>query len=263
MIIRRWILKLWSILERFYHRLASPREFFQIARILTPIFGLLFIIPTLIGSYFGLFVAPTDYQQGDAFRILFVHVPVAWMSLFVYVTMAVAGAIGLVWRMKMAFAVVICSAPIGAAFTALALVTGAIWGKPIWGTYWQWDARLTSELILLFLYFGIMALYAAFEERTTAERATALLTVVGVVIVPIIHYSVEWWNTLHQGPTVFVAGGPRMPSEMLTPLIFMAVGFMFFYGYTLFLSLRNHVLTTNRGQQWVRALVASSEYGRK
>lgn len=255
MIIWRWITSLWAILNRFYHRLGSPREFYQIAEVATPIFGILFLVPTLIGSYYGLFVAPADYQQGDAFRILFVHVPVAWMSLFVYVTMAVAGAIALIWRMKMAFAVVICSAPIGAAFTALALVSGAIWGKPIWGTYWQWDARLTSELILLFLYFGIMALYAAFDERRTAERATALLAVVGVVIVPIIHYSVEWWNTLHQGPTVFVEGGPRMPPEMLIPLIYMAVGFMFFYGYAVFLNMRNHVLATNQKQQWVKDLI--------
>ena len=254
-----WNSWLWRILSRFYHRLASPREFYSLSRVLTPIFGLLFIVPTLVGSYYGLFVAPPDYQQGDAFRILFVHVPTAWMSLYVYVTMAIAGAIALIWRMKMAFAVVICSAPIGAAFTALALLTGAIWGKPIWGTYWQWDARLTSELILLFLYFGIMATYSAFDDRKIAERATALLAVVGVVIVPIIHYSVEWWNTLHQGATVFVEGGPKMPPEMLFPLLLMAIGFMFFYGYVLFLSLRNRVLSTNRKQQWVRDLVNNVE----
>ena len=250
---------LWQLISRFYHRLASPREFYSISNFLTPAFGVIFLVSSIVGSYYGLFVAPADYQQGDAFRILFVHVPSAWMSLFVYVTMAVAGAIALIWRMKMAFSVVICSAPIGAAFTALALLTGAIWGKPIWGTYWQWDARLTSELILLFLYFGIMAIYSAFDDRKVGERAAALLAVVGVVIVPIIHYSVEWWNTLHQGPTVFVEGGPRMPREMLFPLLLMSIGFMFYYGYALFLRLRNHVIQTNRKQQWVRDLITQKQ----
>ena len=155
----------------------------------------------------------------------------------------------------MAFVVTICSAPIGAAFTALALLTGSIWGKPIWGTYWVWDARLTSELILLFLYFGIMAVYYAFEERKVAEKATALLSVVGVVIIPIIHYSVEWWSSLHQGATVFAEGGPKMPAEMLLPLAFMAVGFMFFYGYALFLSMQNRVLENEHKSRWVREMV--------
>lgn len=247
---------IWSALSRFYHRLGSPREFYTISRYATPVFGALFLSLSLIGAYFGLFVAPADYQQGESFRILYVHVPVAWMSLFVYVVMAVAGAIGLIWRIKMAFTVTICSAPIGAAFTALALLTGSIWGKPIWGTWWVWDARLTSELILLFLYFGIMAIYYAFEERKTAEKATALLAVVGVVIVPIIHYSVEWWSSLHQGATVFAEGGPKMPVSMLMPLLMMALGFMFFYGYALFLSMQNMVLNNERKSRWVRALVS-------
>lgn len=246
---------IWNFLSTTYHRLGSPREFYTISRYATPVFGILFLVPSVIGAYYGLFVAPADYQQGDAFRILFVHVPVAWMSLFVYVVMAVAGAIGLIWRMKMAFVVTICSAPIGAAFTALALLTGSIWGKPIWGTYWVWDARLTSELILLFLYFGVMAVYYAFEERKTAEKAAALLSVVGVVIVPIIHYSVEWWSSLHQGVTVFAEGGPKMPPSMWIPLAFMAVGFMFFYGYALFLSMQNRVLQNEHKSTWVRQLM--------
>jgi heme exporter protein C len=246
---------IWDALSRFYHRLASPREFYQISVYATPVFGALFLGLSLIGGYMALFVAPADYQQGDVFRILFVHVPAAWLSLFVYVVMAVAGAIGLVWRMKMAFAVTICSAPIGAAFTALALVTGSIWGKPTWGTWWVWDARLTSELILLFLYFGVMAVYHAFDERKIAEKACAVLAMVGVVIVPIIHYSVEWWSSLHQGPTVFVDGGPRMPMSMLQPLILMALGFAFFYGYALFLNLQNRVLHNERNSRWVRQML--------
>jgi len=239
-----------------YHRLASPREFYKISLYVTPVFGLLFLGLTVVGAYLGLFVAPADYQQGDSFRIIYVHVPAAWLSLFIYMVMATAGAIGLIWRMKMAFIIAICSAPIGAAFTALALVTGSLWGAPIWGTWWVWDARLTSELILLFLYFGVMALYYAFEERQTAEKAVALLSVVGVVIVPVIHYSVEWWSSLHQGATVFREGGPAMPNSMLIPLLLMALGFTFFYGYTLFLRAQNMVLNNERNSRWVRELVS-------
>lgn len=246
---------IWNFCRTAFHRLGSPREFYKISRIATPIFGLLFLCLTIAGAYLALFVAPSDYQQGEAYRILFVHVPSAWLSLFIYVVMATAGAIGLIWRMKMAFVVAICSAPIGAGFTALALATGSLWGAPIWGTWWEWDARLTSELILLFLYWGVMALYAAFEERQVAERAMALLAVVGVVIVPIIHYSVEWWSSLHQGATVFRDGGPAMPSSMLTPLLLMALGFTFFYGYVLFLKAQNMVLKNEQRSRWVKELI--------
>ncbi|GAA6137700.1 heme ABC transporter permease [Arenicella sp. 4NH20-0111] len=249
---------IWKFLDRTYHRLASPREFYGIAQYMTPIFGLLSLALILSGAYLGLFKAPADYQQGDSFRIIYVHVPAAWLSLMVYTIMAVAAAIGMVWRMKMAFVVAICSAPLGAVFTALALITGSIWGKPIWGTWWTWDARLTSELILLFLYFGVMATYHAFEERKTAEKAMAMLSIVGIVIVPIIHYSVEWWSSLHQGATVFAEGGPRMPSDMLTPLLLMIAGFMFFYGYALFLSAQNMVLNNERKSRWVRDLIQNT-----
>ena len=249
---------IWNFLARVYHRLGSPREFYTISTYVTPAFGCLFLILTAIGTYLSLFVAPADYQQGDSYRIIFVHVPAAWLSLFIYVTMAVAGAIGLIWRMKMAFVVAICSAPIGASFTALALITGALWGAPIWGTPWVWDARLTSELILLFLYLGVMAIYYAFEQRQTAERAMALISVVGVVIVPIIHYSVEWWSSLHQGATIFREGGAAMPPSMLTPLLLMIAGLTFFYGYALFLRCRNMVLSNERKNQWVRELIMQS-----
>jgi len=248
---------IWNFLTMTYHRLASPREFYKISLYATPIFGLLFLGLTTYGSYLGLFVAPPDYQQGDSFRIMYVHVPSAWLSLFIYVVMAVAAAIGLIWRMKMAFVISICSAPIGAAFTALALITGSLWGAPIWGTWWVWDARLTSELILLFIYLGVMALYYAFEERKTAEQASAVLAVVGVVIVPIIHYSVEWWSSLHQGATVFRDGGPAMPPSMLKPLLLNALGFTFFYGYVVFLRAQNMVLKNEQKSRWVRELVCS------
>ena len=248
---------IWKLLTMIYHRLASPREFYKISRYVTPIFGLLFLSLTIYGSYLGLFIAPADYQQGESVRIMYVHVPTAWLSLFIYVVMATAGAIGLIWRIKMAYVISICSAPIGAAFTALALITGAIWGAPIWGTWWVWDARLTSELILLFLYVGVMALYYAFDERKTAERASALLAVVGVVIVPIIHYSVEWWSSLHQGATVFREGGPAMPASMLKPLLLNALGFTFFYGYAVFLRAQNMVLQNEQKKHWVRELLHS------
>lgn len=249
---------IWKFLDRTYHRLASPREFYSIARYTTPIFGVLSLVLIIGGAYLGLFKAPADYQQGDSFRIIYVHVPAAWLSLMVYVIMAVASAIGMIWRMKMAFAVAICSAPLGAVFTALALITGSIWGKPIWGTWWTWDARLTSELILLFLYFGVMATYHAFDERKTAEKAMAMLSIVGVVIVPIIHYSVEWWSSLHQGATIFAEGGPRMPPDMLTPLIMMIFGFTFFYGYALFLALQTMVLRNERKSRWVKDIITNT-----
>lgn len=243
---------MFSILNRFYHQLGSPKEFYPISTVTTPVFGLLALALFIPGAYLGLVVAPADYQQGDSYRIIFVHVPAAWLSLMIYVIMAVAAAIALIWRMKMAFAVVIGSAPIGAVFTALALITGSLWAKPTWGTWWVWDARLTFELILLFLYVGIFSMYHAFDERRIGERATALLSVVGVVIVPIIHYSVEWWSSLHQGQTVFRDGGPAMPPSMLTPLLLMAGAATFFYGYVLFLNLRAHVLEENESKQWVQ-----------
>src|SRR6202044_1929109 len=178
----------------------------------------------------GLMFAPPDYQQGDAFRIIYVHAPSAWLSLFAYTTLAVAGAIGLIWRIKMGHAVSAATAPIGASFTLAALLTGSLWGRPMWGTFWAWDPRLTSELILLFLYFGVMSLRPAFEDPARGDRAAALLGLVGVVNVPIIHYSVLWWNSLHQGATVAKLGKPAMDSSMLWPLLSNLLGFMLFFG---------------------------------
>ena len=248
---------MFSFLNRFYHQLGSPREFYKIAKYATPLFGVIAILLFLPGSYLGLFVAPADYQQGDSYRIIFVHVPAAWLSMMIYVIMAVAAAIALIWRMKMAFAVVVCSAPIGAVFTALALVTGSLWAKPTWGDWWVWDARLTFELILLFLYIGIISVYQAFDQRAIAEKAAALLSIVSVVIVPIIHYSVEWWSSLHQGATVFRDGGTAMPPSMLTPLLLMAGAATFFYGYILFLNMQAQVLEQNSTKQWVKDLTQS------
>lgn len=209
----------------------------------------------LAGLYGGLVLAPTDYQQGESYRIIFIHVPSAWMSLFIYVVMAVSGAIGLIWRIKLAYVMAIASAPIGASFTFLALATGALWGKPMWGAWWVWDARLTSELILLFLYLGVMALHAAYEDKQIADRAVAILALVGVVNIPIIHYSVEWWNTLHQGPTVTRFEAPAIHITMLIPLLLMAVAMMLYYGAVVLLRARAEVLIRERHSRWVRDLV--------
>jgi len=234
-----------------FHRLASPRNFFRIAGRLIPWLAAGTLLLLVAGLYLGLFVAPPDYQQGESYRIMFIHVPSAWMSLFVYMVMASAAAIGLIWRIKLAHVMAMSSAPIGASFTFLALVTGSLWGKPMWGTWWVWDARLTSELILLFLYLGVMALYAAFEERRTAQRAAGILALVGVVNVPIIHYSVMWWNTLHQGPTVTKFDAPSIHPSMLAPLLIMAVAFTVFYVTVLLMRARWEVLDQERRSNWV------------
>jgi heme exporter protein C len=238
----------------FFHKLGSPKYFYQLAGSWIPWLAVICAGFTFVGLYQGLWVAPPDYQQGDSYRIMFIHVPSAWMSLFIYVVMAAAGAIGLIWRMKLAEVVAISSAPIGASFTFLALVTGSIWGKPMWGTWWVWDARLTSELILLFLYLGVIALHNAVEDKRTAARATAILAIVGVVNIPIIHYSVEWWNTLHQGPTVTKFDAPSIDMRMLIPLLLMAIAFKLFYVLVVFMRARCEILERERNTQWVRGL---------
>ena len=211
------------------------------------------------GLYGGLVAAPPDYQQGESYRIIYVHVPSAWMSMFIYVVMAGASAIALVWRIKLAEVIAIESAPVGASFTFLALVTGALWGKPMWGTYWVWDARLTSELVLLFLYFGVIGLHAAIEDRRAAGRAAGLFAIVGVVNIPIIHYSVEWWHTLHQGPTVTKLSAPSIHASMLVPLLLMAVSFKLFYLTVLLQRTRSGVLERERNAGWVRELAGRPE----
>jgi heme exporter protein C len=230
---------------------------FRVAAGLTPWLLALAALAIGYGLIDGLVFAPPDYQQGDAFRMIYVHAPSAWLSLFAYSTMAVAGAIGLIWRIKLGHAVAAASAPIGASFTLAALVTGSLWGRPMWGTYWAWDPRLTSELILLFLYVGVMSLRPSFEDPARGDRAAALLAVVGLVNVPIIHYSVVWWNSLHQGATVAKLGKPPMPGSMLWPLLSMLLGFMLFYGGVLCIRLRGEVLNRERQASWVREAIKS------
>ncbi|HSS64015.1 MAG TPA: heme ABC transporter permease [Gammaproteobacteria bacterium] len=241
-----------------FHKLGSPPYFYGFAGKLIPWLGWICAGLLVAGLYGGLVLAPPDYQQGDSYRIIFIHVPSAWMSLFIYVVMAVSGAVGLVWRIKVAEAVAAASAPVGAWFTFLALITGSLWGKPMWGTYWVWDARLTSELILLFLYLGVIGLHSAIEDRRTASRATAVLSLVGLVNIPIIHYSVEWWNTLHQGATITKIGAPSIHLSMLMPLLIMALGFKLYYFMVLLMRSRVEVLERERGSAWVREVVRAA-----
>ena len=241
----------------WFYRLASPPFVYRTAGRLAPWFLAAAALAIGYGTLAGLVFAPPDYQQGDAFRIVYVHAPSAWLSLFAYTTLAVAGAIGLIWRIKMGHAVAAATAPIGASFTLAALVTGSLWGRPMWGTYWAWDPRLTSELILLFLYAGVMSLRSAFEDPARGERAAALLAIVGVVNVPIIHFSVDWWNSLHQGATVARIGKPRMEAAMLWPLLSMLLGFMCFYAGVLCLRLRGEVLNRERQAAWVQEAIKS------
>jgi len=199
--------------------------------------------------------APTDYQQGDSFRIIYLHVPAAMLSMGAYLSMAIAAFIGLVWQVKMSDMAAAAMAPIGAVFTFIALLTGAIWGKPMWGAWWVWDARLTSELILLFLYLGVIALYSAFDDQKTAAKAAGILAIVGVINLPIIHYSVEWWNTLHQGATISKFDKPSMDSSMLWPLLINVIGFGCFFGAVTLVRLRNEIIARESHRPWVRNLV--------
>jgi heme exporter protein C len=204
---------------------ASPQTFFplagRIARICTVFAGIF----ALAGLYVGFFLAPSDAQQGEVYRIIFIHVPAAWMSMFIYVVMAFWSAVGFAMQTRLSARMARALAPTGALFTFIALWTGSLWGKPTWGTWWVWDARLTSELILLFLYFGFMALQASIDERRRADRAGALLAIVGVVNIPIIYFSVQWWNTLHQGASVSFTRAPSMAATMFTGMLLMALAF--------------------------------------
>ena len=245
---------------KWFHKLASPPHFYRLAAILIPWLAIPGLMLIAYGAYAGLFVAPEDYQQGDAFRIIYVHVPSAYLSMMAYMFMAFGGAVGLIWRMKLAHAVGAAAAPIGAAFTFLALVTGSIWGRPMWGTWWEWgDPRLTSELILLFLYFGYMALRSSIDDTAKADKASAVLALVGVVNVVIVHYSVTWWSSLHQGQTLFKKGGPAMDTSMLYPLLAMILGFTLVFGALLARRIRTEVLYRERRTRWVREMILSPE----
>jgi heme exporter protein C len=234
-----------------WFRYASPQSFYPLAGTLIPWFAGAAAIFSLAGLYTGFFVAPTDQQQGEVYRVIFIHVPAAWMSMFIYVVMAFWAGVGLVFNTRLSGMMASALAPTGALFTFVALWTGALWGKPTWGTWWVWDARLTSELILLFLYFGYMALAAAIDDPRRADRAAALFALVGVVNIPIIYFSVQWWNTLHQGASVSLTRAPSMAATMFAGMMLVALGF---WMYTIAVSLarvRCVILERERNAEWV------------
>ncbi len=241
---------------RWFHKLASPPYFYRLASTLSPWLSGLSIALIAAGTYGGLVLAPPDYLQGDGFRMIYVHVPSAYLGMMAYVVMATAAAIGFIWRIKLAHAVAVSAAPLGASFTFLGLVTGAIWGKPMWGTFWQWsDARLVFFLVLFFLYMGYLALREVTEDRDKADRLSAVLAVVGVINIPIIHYSVEWWTTLHQGPTITRLDGPSITMDMLAPLLVMIAGFSVFFVWLLFVRLQGEILVREQKSRWAQELM--------
>jgi heme exporter protein C len=240
----------------WFHKFGSPPYFYRFAGRLLPWLYAIAFVTGAIGFYGGLVIAPTDYQQGDSFRIIYVHVPSAWMSLFAYAFMAANGFIALVWRIKLSETLAMASAPVGAAFTFITLVSGSVWGKPTWGTWWTWDARLTSELVLLFLYFGVIGLYSAIEDTRQAARAAAFLALVGVVNLPIVHYSVNWWNTLHQAQSVSLMGSSKIDARMLWPLLTLAFATHVYFFASVLARSRAALLGLESGKEWVRALAA-------
>ncbi|GDY24177.1 heme exporter protein C [Agarivorans sp. Toyoura001] len=240
---------------KWLHPYAKPEASYQLAGKFVPWFSVFAVVCFAVGLVWGLAFAPADYQQGDSFRIIYIHVPSAILSMGAYSSMAVAAFIGLVWQIKQADMYVAAVAPVGAVFTFIALFTGAAWGKPMWGAWWVWDARLTSELILLFLYLGVIALYNAFSDKTMAGRAAGILSLVGVINLPIIHYSVEWWNTLHQGATITKFDKPSIDTDMLWPLLLNIAAFTFFLGAVSLVRFRTELLRREQRRPWVQQLI--------
>jgi heme exporter protein C len=239
------------------HRFANPTRFMRLSSVVLPWTSAAAALALLVGLYLALFVAPKDYQQGETVRIMFLHVPAAWMALFCYGTMALASAVALIWRHPLAELATREAAPIGAGFTFICLATGSLWGQPMWGTWWVWDARLTSVLVLFFLYLGYIALVNAFDDETRGARAGSILALVGVVNLPIIKFSVDWWNTLHQPASVVKLGGPAIHVSMLIPLLVMAAGFTLFFVSLLLVRIRTALISRK-----IRALrmVARNEF---
>jgi heme exporter protein C len=233
---------------------SSPPRFYALAGVLVPIFWVACLVLTGIGLWIGFFIAPTDATQGEVYRIIFIHVPAAWMSMLLYLVMAFWAAVGWAFKARLASMVARAIAPTGAMFTFLALWTGALWGRPTWGTYWVWDARLTSELILLFLYLGYIALTEAIDDVRRADQAGALLAVVGAVNVPIIYFSVKWWNTLHQGASVSLTTAPKMASTMLTAMLIMTLACWAYAFAVVFMRTRALILEREQGAGWVAEL---------
>ena len=245
---------------RFY-TFAAPARFDALAGTLLPWLWAITVVLAASALYIGFFVAPPDATQGDAYRIIFIHVPAAWMSMVIYVAMAFWAAIGLAFNARLAFMLANALAPTGALMTFIALWSGALWGKPTWGAWWVWDARLTSELILLFLYIGVLSLHAAIEDANRADRAAGLLALVGVVNVPIIYFSVKWWNTLHQGASVSLSKAPSIAAPMLLGMLVMALAFWMYSIAVALMRVRSVILERERHAQWAQQAAAGSGSG--
>lgn len=239
----------------FIHKLGSPKWFYAISAKLLPWFWVAAVVLIVTGSVWGLVYAPADYQQGNSFRIIYVHVPAAFLAQSIFISMAAAGLVFMVWKIKVADMAAAMMAPLGASMTFVALFSGAVWGVPTWGTWWQWDARLTSMLILFFLYIGVIALRGAFSSRDAGSRATSVLAIVGVINIPIIKYSVDWWYTLHQTASFTFTSRPAMPAQMYVPLLLMVVGFYCFFIALTLTRTRTEILRREGSKRWVRQLV--------
>ena len=238
-----------------WFKYAAPQRFYALSGTLIPYCVAVAVIATIVGLTIGLLIAPSDHQQGESYRIIFIHVPAAWMSMIIYLAMAFWAAMGLIFNARLASMFALALAPTGALMTFLALWTGSLWGKPTWGTYWVWDARLTSELILLFLYLGFLSLHAAIEDTRKADRSAAVLAIVGVVNIPIIYFSVKWWNTLHQGASVSLTKAPTMATQMLTGMLIMTVAFWAYSFAVSFYRCRTLILERERHTAWAQEAV--------
>lgn len=238
---------------KFLYQLASPKFFYQCSGKITPWLALSAVCTLILGIVWGLVFAPPDYQQGEAYRIIYVHVPSAFLSMALYAWMGFLAVLLLVWRIKIAGLLISQIAQLGACMAFLALITGSIWGKPMWGAWWVWDARLTSELILLLLYAAVLATHQAIKNKESADKIIAILTLVGLIDLPIIHYSVYWWNTLHQGATLSAFAKPKIASSMLYPLLITLLGFVLYSLWIILEKARNELILRERRQSWVKA----------
>jgi len=245
----------WTWFERWFHKWSSPKWFYQVSQLLLPWFIFLAVVLIPVALIWGLAFAPEDYQQGNSFRIFYIHLPSAIMAQTVFIFMAFAGFASLVWRTKLADVFIKVAAPFGASMTLLALMTGAIWGKPTWGTWWEWDARMTSTLIQFFLYLAVIAIFAAMEDFQQAGKAAALTAIVGVVNIPIIKYSVNWWNTLHQPATFTLTDKPTMPMEMWLPVLIAIIGFYCLFAVVVFYQMQSEIIYRERRSKWVKELL--------
>ena len=244
---------------QWFHRMGSPKWFYEKSASWMWWLGVIGAALLVTGMIWGLAFVPPEAKQGNSYRIIYIHVPASFLAMAGYYTMAIAGAVGLIWRMKMAFMVMKSAAPIGAVLTFVSLVTGAIWGKPTWGTWWEWDARITSMLVLFFLYLGVVALQESYTEQDGADRVSAILSLVGTVNIPIIYKSVDWWFSLHQGATIKFTGKSSIDPSMAYPLICMIVAFYLCYAWLLIDRTRVEVLHRERKSQWVRAIAGGSK----